>query len=65
MKVLVAILLAIAVVGFVVRPEKPFAGPTVPDAEKVTTISEGGESVEITDHLDPEGWTIVEFGAEW
>ena len=61
-----AVVLLLVLVGFIVIPGEDLmlSGPEVGDSERIATISTG-ETVDIADHLDPEGWTVVEFGALW
>ena len=63
-----ALLVLLAVVGLIVIPgddlSLSLSDPDVAESEWIATISTG-EAVDIADHLDPEGWTVVEFGALW
>jgi hypothetical protein len=66
MKILLTCLLLFGTIGFVVtRGEAAaFPGDEVPASERIATISEGDE-VDLDDHLDADGWTVVEFTADW
>ena len=62
-------LIAAVFLGLMVYLRQGSGEPFVSDADlvatgQIATISTG-EEVEIADHLDPDGTTVIEFGAEW
>ena len=63
---LTCLLLALGLIACAPGPGTSDGGPTgrVPSDQLIATISEG-EAVELSEHLDAEGWTLFEYGAEW
>ena len=55
------ILLILGLAGFVLMRDSAPASRL--EHDRITTISTG-EAVTIEDHLN-DGWTVIEFGAEW
>ncbi|MFT5286986.1 MAG: hypothetical protein ACI8TQ_003161 [Planctomycetota bacterium] len=60
MKNLMLLIGILSLVGIVIIKDDPQVGLT---HERISTIS-AGESVDIENHLG-EGFTIIEFGADW
>jgi hypothetical protein len=66
MNKLLALILPLALVGYVVLPMPSRQAPAerLPDSELVATISRG-ERVDLATCLADDKWTVLEFGAVW
>ncbi len=60
---------ALLIGGWIAQRSTGIEGPrptaTVPDDELVALISRAGAAVELADHLQPDAWTLFEYGADW
>ena len=59
-------LLLLGVAGIVKlnRDAAPPSNEELVTSGRIATIS-SGERVDVADHLDADGWTVIEFGAVW
>ena len=59
--VLLGVILGLAGAVHFRNGQTPAPGP---HSDRIQTISRG-ERVDLDDHVTSDGWTVVEFGADW
>jgi hypothetical protein len=66
MNKVLALILPLALVGYVALPRRAPQAPAsrLPDGELIATISRG-ESIALETCLEEGKWTVLEFGAVW